>query len=65
MISFTMASGTNACNGANGTSLIDSCGTKTAFDEVLLQFANGDLLAHYSDGTNCNFTVTSDKKVNW
>jgi hypothetical protein len=78
--------GKNATSTATGyeiVKVIDPCGTKTAFDEVLLQFANGDLLAHYSDGikehftlippgsyrttdgTNCNFTVTSDKKVNW
>ena len=30
--------------------VIDPCGPETRFDEVLLRFASGDILAHYSNG---------------
>lgn len=85
--------GTDGQNGQDGESaplsaysiakLIDPCGPQTAHDELLIQFTNGDILAHYSDGakqhytllpagsyqttdgTNCSFKVTADKKVIW
>jgi hypothetical protein len=34
--------------------LVDPCGPQSQFDEVFLQLANGDLIAHYSDGNGTN-----------
>ena len=36
--------------------VIDPCGTQTRFDEVILRFADGELLAHYSDGDKQHFS---------
>ena len=46
-----------ASTGYNIVKVIDPCGTKTSFDEVLLQFANGDIIGHYSDGGKQHFTL--------
>lgn len=39
------------------TKIIDPCGPESAYDEVLLQFSNGDILAHYSDAKNEHFSL--------
>lgn len=40
--------------------LIDPCGDGPGFDEVLLQLADGSLMAHYAGGGNLQFlTVLS------
>lgn len=31
--------------------MIDPCGDQTAFDEVLLRLANGQLVAHFANGS--------------
>ena len=36
--------------------IIDPCGSESAFDEVLLVFANGDILAHYAAGAKQHFS---------
>lgn len=41
------------------TDMIDPCGKETAHDEVLLVFANGDILAHYSAGKKQHFSTIS------
>ncbi len=46
-----------ASTGYNIVKVIDPCGTKTSFDEVLLQFAKGDIIGHYSDGGKQHFTL--------
>ncbi|MEQ1724206.1 MAG: hypothetical protein ABL930_13630 [Pseudobdellovibrio sp.] len=46
-----------ASTGYNIVKVIDPCGTQTTFDEVLLQFANGDILGHYSDGAKQHFSL--------
>lgn len=37
------------------TEIIDPCGKESLYDEVLLRFANGDLLAHYSNKKKQHF----------
>ncbi len=38
---------------------IDPCGKESAFDEILLVFANGDILGHYSNGKKQHFSLLS------
>jgi hypothetical protein len=57
----------NGINGTNGqdapptaytvTEIIDPCGKQTAFDEVLLRLANGQLIAHFANGANQFLTI--------
>lgn len=67
--------GTNGTNGTNGTdgrdgvdstpsafsitNIIDPCGAGAGFNEVLLNLANGQVLAHYADGAKQFFAVLS------
>lgn len=39
------------------TEIIDPCGHQTAFDEVLLRLANGQLIAHFASGANQFLTL--------
>ena len=55
--------GVNGQDGRGGitaytvTSIVDSCGKQASYDEVLLRMGNGDLMAHYSDGSKQFITV--------
>jgi hypothetical protein len=41
------------------TEIIDPCGIQSAYDEVFLRFANGEVLAHYSDGVKQHFVLVT------
>ena len=47
-------------DGATGHSLvevIDPCGPESRFDEVLLRFSNGDIVAHFASGDKQHFAI--------